>query len=462
MEHREVTLEEMLAARETRVDIQRDILSRFPHPLICFTMNIPGPVKDSLLIRRSVQTGRAQLLERLKNARLPVVNQTERHVPTGYEGYFSVQAEVLEVKRFCAEIEDETPLGRLFDMDVLGPDGIKLDRAAVSGGPRNCLICGAPGRSCASRRLHSVEELQSAARRVMTEYFSSCDRKQAAVLALRATLDEVCTTPKPGLVDRNNSGSHRDMDMFTFIASAASLAPYWDKCIKAGQDTQALPPSETFFRLRSAGKQAERDMLTATGGINTHKGIIFSLGTVCAALGRLWRPETPCYDSASILSECASMTRVAVQEDFAAMTTSGQRDTTGARLYLEHHLEGIRGEVSRGLPAVAQIGLPALHAALSAGLNRNDAGAVTLAHLIAYVTDTNMIARGGLEEAAAMKEKTARLLEHSSTPSMKELSELDELFISKNMSPGGCADLLAITYFLHDWASLSEQRGNQV
>lgn len=245
--------------------------------------------------------------------------------------------------------------------------------------------------------------------------------------------------------------------MFTFTASAASLASYWDTCIKTGQDTKALPPSETFFRLRSAGKRAERDMLAATGGVNTHKGIIFSLGTVCAALGRLWQPEAPCYDSSSILSECASMTRAAIQEDFAAMAASGRRDTVGARLYLDHRLEGIRGEVSRGLPAVTQIGLPVLYAALSAGLNRNDAGAVTLAHLIAHVTDTNMIARGGLEEAAAMKEKTARLLAHSFAPSMKELNELDELFISKNMSPGGCADLLAITYFLYDWAGLSEQ-----
>ena len=135
------------------------------------------------------------------------------------------------------------------------------------------------------------------------------------------------------------------------------------------------------------------------------------------------------------------------------MTASGRRDTAGARLYLDYRLEGIRGEVSRGLPAVAQIGLPALHAALSAGLKRNDAGAVALAHLIAQVTDTNMIARGGLEEAAAMKERTARLLEYASIPTMEELSELDELFISKNMSPGGCADLLAITYFLYDWAA---------
>ena len=389
----------------------------------------------------------------LLTARFPVTNFTEHCASTGYEGYISVQAEALEVKRLCAEIEDETLLGRLFDMDVLGPDGIKLDRTAVNGGPRNCLVCGAPGGNCASKRLHSVEALQSAASRIMTEHFAHLDRRRAAALALRATLDEVSTTPKPGLVDRNNSGSHRDMDIFTFTASAAALAPYWEECIKIGQDTQALPPSETFHRLRSLGKQAERDMLAATGGVNTHKGIIFSLGTVCGALGRLWRPETPCYDSASILSECAAMTRAAIWEDFAAMTASGQRDTVGARLYLDYRLEGIRGEVSRGLPAVAQIGLPALHAALSAGLKRNDAGAVALAHLIAQVTDTNMIARGGLEEAAAMKERTARLLEYASIPTMEELSELDKLFISKNMSPGGCADLLAITYFLYDWAA---------
>lgn len=177
MEYREITLEEMLAARETRVERQRDILSHFPYPLICFTMNIPGPVKDSPLIRRSALAGRARLLEGLSSARFPVVNFTEHCAPTGYEGYFSVQAGALEVKRLCTKIEDETPLGRLFDMDVLGPDGVKLDRVTVSGGPRNCLVCGAPGRSCASRRTHSVEELQNAASRIMTGHFARCDRK---------------------------------------------------------------------------------------------------------------------------------------------------------------------------------------------------------------------------------------------------------------------------------------------
>lgn len=453
MEYREITLEEMLSAREARVETQRDILSRFPYPLICFTMNIPGPIKDSPLIRRSALFGRARLLERLESAYLPIADKAEHFAPTGYEGYISVRAGALEVKKLCAEIEDETPLGRLFDMDVLGQDGVKLDRAAVGGGPRNCIVCGAPGRDCASRRLHTVAQLQEAARDLMTEHFAQADRRQAACLALRATLDEVCTTPKPGLVDRNNSGSHRDMDMFTFTASAAALAPYWAKCIKIGQDTRVLPPSETFYRLRSEGKQAERDMLAATGGVNTHKGIIFSLGTVCAALGRLWRPEAPCRDSAAILSECADMAREPIAKDFAAMTADRRRDTVGARLYLDHGLEGIRGEAARGLPAVAQIGLPALDAALDAGLSRNNAGAVTLAHLIAQVTDTNMIARGGLEEAAAMKEQTACLLEQFPTPPMEELEKLDRLFISKNMSPGGCADLLAITYFLHDWAA---------
>lgn len=405
-------------------------------------MNIPGPVKDSPLIRRSAYEGRDDLLKRLKNAQLPVANTVEYCAPAGYEGYFFVQASALEAKALCTGIEDENALGRLFDLDVLGLDGIKLDRAAVNGGPRNRLVCGAPGRNCASRQLHTVEDLQKAARNIMTEHFACHDRQQAAVLALRATLDEVSTTPKPGLVDRHNCGSHRDMDMFTFTASAAALSPYWIKCIKIGQDTQALPSSETFRCLRSIGKEAERDMLAATGGINTHKGIIYSLSTVCGALGRLWRPEAPCYDSVLILAECASMTREAIAQDFAALNASGQRDTIGAQLYMDHHLEGIRGEVAHGLPVVTQIGLPTLRNAFTAGLSRNDAGAVTLAHLIAHATDTNMIARGGLKEAAAMKELTARLIRNSPIPAMEKLIELDQLFISKNMSPGGCADLL--------------------
>ena len=104
--------------------------------------------------------------------------------------------------------------------------------------------------------------------------------------ALKSLLYEVSVTPKPGLVDRDNPGAHGDMDYYSFIDSAAALAPYFSRCAALGRDS-LCEPGEVLTRLRPLGLEAEEAMKQATGGANTHKGLIFSLGILCAAAGRL-------------------------------------------------------------------------------------------------------------------------------------------------------------------------------
>lgn len=449
---REVTLMEMLEAREARVGQQDALREKYGTPIISFTLNIAGPVKDSPLIRRAFRWGQEQLKAGLRAAKLKALWQGENQAPTGCEALYAIDGTAREVKVLCVSIEDGSPLGRLFDMDVLASDGRKLDREEVGGGPRNCIVCGAPGKGCASRRVHTVEELQLATRRIMEEHFAAADREKVSALVTRALLDEVCTTPKPGLVDRANNGSHRDMDIFTFTTSAAALAPYWGECFQIGRETAKKAPEETFSLLRKAGQGAERTMFTATGGVNTHKGAIFTLGLICGAVGRLWRAETPCRDQEAILSECGAMVSEAVHGDFAALS-GGNARTAGERAYLEQGLSGVRGEAAQGFPAVSQAALPALRQALNAGLSRNDAGAIALLHLIAQGTDTNMVARGGPERAKKAAEDCAQLLERCPLPSMEDVAALDREFIRDNLSPGGCADLLAAAYFLQSWAA---------
>lgn len=452
----EVTLPQMLFARERRAQEQQALLRQYHMPLISFTMNIAGPEKDTPLIRRGFQEGCGMLEEGLKREKIPVMHRQNRQEVTGCEAFYVVQGDPERIKSLCARVEDSCQLGRLFDMDVLSPQGEQLRRQTVGRQERGCIVCGAPGRGCASRRVHSVQELQQATRRILTEHFQQRDRQEIGTLALRSLLDEVCTTPKPGLVDRENSGSHRDMDIFTFNASASALAPYFLQCAAIGQDTRTQLPEDTFRELRAAGIQAEQSMFSATGGINTHKGAIFTLGTVCGAVGRLWTPEHPCRDLKRILEACAQMTKEAVEQDFAAMSASGEGVTVGQRLYLEHGLTGIRGEVAGGLPSVSEVGLPAFRQALAEGKSRNDAVAIALLHLIAKVTDTNMIARGGMDLAREAMEQVGELLEQNPMPEPELIRQLDKMFVQKNLSPGGCADLLAVTLFLHDWCNLDE------
>ena len=148
----------------------------------------------------------------------------------------------------------------------------------------------------------------------------------------------------------------------------------------------------------------------------------------------------------AVLAECAAMSAEAVEEDFAALRAQNAR-TKGQRLFLEHGLRGIRGELAAGLPAVREIGLPALNAALKSGASLEEAGVAALIRLIAGVTDTNLIARGGMEgrrwaaQAAAAMERPAS--------NRGDLDALDRAFTERGLSPGGCADLLAITYFCY-------------
>ena len=407
-----ITLEQILQAREERAQLQKQLLAEHGCPLVCFTMNIAGPVKTSPLIEWGFRFGLDAL-----TAELPVRHCLTRFLPTGCEAYLSVELPADQAKSICVAIEEATPLGRLFDMDVLDADGQKLERETE----RGCLICGKSGRFCAASRAHSAEQLQNATMQIL-----------AGELAVQSLLEEAHTTPKPGLVDRNNNGSHKDMDLQTFIASANALRPYFTRCVAIGQETADL--AETFLSLRQAGIQAEKAMLEATNGVNTHKGAIFTLGILCGCIGRC-----KSYDISTLCAEAARMGKIA-EQDFAHTTGA----TAGERLYLQKNLRGIRGEVADGLPSVTSIGLPMLSNA-----PQENAAACALLYLIAHVEDTNLYHRGGDEGAAFAKHAVQALLTKNPFPTNAEIEALDQLFIQKNLSPGGCADLLAATLFLH-------------
>lgn len=443
---REVTLPEMLEAREARVFRQQALIKQYALPVISFSLNIAGPVKNGPVIRRAFREGLSRLTGALRTARVDLTHQEEADQVTGCEAILVIRGEARDIKRLCVELEDEDALGRLFDMDVLDPEGNKLDRESFGHPPRPCLVCGRAGKGCASRRLHTVEELQGVTQKIFRDFFAQKDGELIAGQAVRALLYEVCTTPKPGLVDRANNGSHRDMDVFTFLDSAAALLPYFRQAASIGQKTAERLPVETFLRLRRAGLEAERAMFAATGGINTHKGAVFSLGTVCAAAGRLWTPETPWASAETVLEECAAISKEAVEEDFAALRGQAAQ-TRGQQFFLDYGLRGIRGELAGGLPAVRTVGLPALEKALKAGACLEEAGAAALIRLIAGVADTNLIARGGMEGRQWAARAASQL--KGPIPDREALERLDREFIGRNLSPGGCADLLAITYFLH-------------
>ena len=455
MGEKHVTLEQMLAAKERRVLRQRALLEQYGQSLVCLTMNIAGPVKNNRLIRRGFLEGERRLLGQLASGGFRCLHQ-ERHMEvTGNEGFYVVEGVASALKKLTVELEDRCKIGRLLDLDVLDSRGEKAERQATGLSARRCLVCGDPAWACARSRRHGIPELWQRTEAILREAFARQDGQTVAQLACRSLLYEVCVTPKPGLVDRQNSGSHRDMDLFTFLNSAPALFPYFERCVRQGMEGETEPEA-LFSSLRWEGKLAEQAMLAATGGVNTHKGAIFSMGLCCAALGQL--PRETWGDPEAVLDQCAALARGLVRRDYQHLTPETAR-TAGEVLYLRHGVTGVRGQAEAGFPAVREVGLPVLEESLRQGLSWNDAGCRTLLALMGTTEDTNLMARGGIDaqkQTAAEAEALFRRF-----PDWEGVNQLDRALIARHLSPGGSADLLALCYLLHFLKEATEAEFSQ-
>ncbi len=323
-------------------------------------------------------------------------------------------------------------------MDVLTIGG-KISREQVGLASRKCLLCDGDARICGRSRAHSVQVLQEETTRLLCNAVS----EHVGALAAESLRQEVLTTPKPGLVDQNNCGSHKDMGLPMFLASANALESYFATCTRIGIEMADRSAGETFSRLRTEGLAAEQTMYRVTGGVNTHKGAIFTMGLLCGAAGRTLsrQPEV-------LLSEVKAMTEGLTARDLAEVTALNAA-TAGQRLFAQHGITGVRGQAEQGFPAVLQVGLPVLEQGLQQGLSLNDAGCAALLHILAATDDTNMVSRSNMATAKAVAAELGALLAQTPYPDQETLLALDRTFIEQNLSPGGSADLLAATYFLH-------------
>ncbi len=226
-------------------------------------------------------------------------------------------------------------------------------------------------------------------------------------LAMEALHREVLLTPKPGLVDRRNSGAHRDMTLETFMASGAAIRPWFPLFFETGVRTASGPLAEVLPELRADGLACETGMFAATRGVNTHKGAIFSFGLLITAAGRRFalgdalRPEAIC-------SDVASMTVDLVDRE---LKHSNPARTAGERLFRRHGLTGARGEAASGFKTVRVHALPVFVSTwLRTGDERLALSAALLA-LLAHNRDTNLVARGGMDGLAYVQACARKVIE---------------------------------------------------
>ena len=270
--------------------------------------------------------------------------------------------------------------------------------------------------------------------------------------AAKALWMEVFATPKPGLVDRENSGAHKDMDYPLFLASIEALKDYFCRCAALGINSEKENPGTVSSAyadvLRQAGLEAEAAMYYATGGVNTHKGAVFSLGILCSCLGQT-AVETgfPLKETeqAFLQKRCEKLAS-------ALLNRSDPDDTNGAAVYRNFGCGGIRQEALSGFDSAFSYGLPALKEALSEDMSLNNALVKTLLVLMTKVFDSNVVHRGGMKGLACIRERAAEILvqtDFRTEESLDLVREFDRQCICCNLSPGGSADLLSFSVMLY-------------
>ena len=448
---KKVSLEEVLAYREKRSNRRKELLSEYALPLACLGLNIPGEYKDFPWARRCFHEEIEAFKFALEAEGLAIYYEEREEENSGYTAYVSVDTGPETLKALALRLEDNHPLGRLFDIDIHELGGTKLSRH----GTRQCLVCTESAFVCARSSAHTPEELSAAILKIMENFFRQKLSDKVCSAALWAMMGEAAITPKPGLVDRANNGAHTDMDFFTLIDSTSVLLPWFRTCALAGFNSgvsdSGIDPLSLFQSLRPPGKEAELLMGKATGGVNAHRGYIFSLGVLSAAYGRLYRNEEK-PDLVAVIEFVKAMTST-VEADFAGSRAEegfAKKFSHGEAVYNKNCIRGIRGEVSRGFPLVINHALPLLNTLLSEGHSLNDAGVAVLLKLLAYAEDTNLIHRGSVKILGALQEELRSFFAEKAD--MKRIKDkaatLDEDFISRGLSPGGSADLLGVTLFL--------------
>lgn len=247
-----------------------------------------------------------------------------------------------------------------------------------------------------------------------------------AHLATQALQAELDTTPKPGLVDKDNNGAHRDMDYTLMQRSIDTLHPYFVQLALLGfADTL---PSHTS--IRDIGIEAEKAMLSATNGVNTHKGALFSMGL--AVVAAVHEKDTDSLQT-TIKALAASFPDTNGTHGSKAKLLS--KGTTAIKGALDNAREGYEMLFAEWLPFYIE--------------RRKERDAYTLhktlLRIMCDLDDTNVIYRTDLATAEEVKQEARALLDSFSKAALKDM---DRRYTARNISPGGAADMLSLTIFI--------------
>jgi triphosphoribosyl-dephospho-CoA synthase len=261
---------------------------------------------------------------------------------------------------------------------------------------------------------------------------------ELASMAVSVLIEEAELTPKPGLVDQRGSGAHHDLDIDSLRSSALSLKDGFAAIARAAaRSGAALALREELGRI---GREMEVRMLAATGGSNAHRGAIWALGLLVAVRAR----HPGLVNAAAIAAAAGRLARL--PDRFVPYLASH-----GECVRQRYGVSGARGEACAGFPHAVHIGLPALRAARARGVREDLARCDALMAIMARLQDTCLLHRGGiaaLQTAQAGARAVRRVGGTASAAGRRRLYALHAALMALWASPGGSADLLAVTLFL--------------
>lgn len=257
--------------------------------------------------------------------------------------------------------------------------------------------------------------------------------------AVSALIDEATLTPKPGLVDLRGQGSHRDMDWRMMCRSAQALQPaFYAMALAAQHNTNPQALREDLGRI---GREGEATMLQTTGGVNTHRGAIWTLGLLVGAAAQDPSSNHP----AAVAMRAANIARL--PDRFAPPVTGNKGEAARAK----YAVGGARTQARKGFPQIIHAGLPRLRHSRRQGDNEETARLNALLAIMAELDDTCILSRGGSEALMYIQSGAARILDCGGVGRLSgrsALLRLGEEAAARNISPGGSADLLAAALFL--------------
>lgn len=438
---------EFLFDRDKRVSYQEQLLKENrDKTLVTIRINYPGIEKSNYItddivniIYNDIETYYGKY----------IVFKHKYKNKEGIIAHLLFDLDFVNVKKIMINIEEEHILGRCLDIDVYAMKNEKvigISRADLFKKPRRCFICELDAKICSRAQTHSIEEIKVYFEDVYKKY-KKVEKKtellsyEVSQIALKSMISEVSTFPSFGLVSPISSGSHKDMDYYTFLDSALAITPYLKEMFKIGYSYHN--PEYIFDAIRNTGKTCEEKMFEATNNINTHKGMIFLMGITIAAMGKVLYEDMK-------FSEIQSIIKLMVKDILDDFKELNKKEclTHGEKLYLEYGFTGIRGQIKDGLAVLFD---NIIEKYSYSELKENDLYTQILIELMSRVEDSTIVYRHDINTLRKVQLDAKELLNLGGVftdAGKKRCEELEEIYIEKNISPGGCADLLAISILL--------------